>query len=129
MLPDDTPKRMMPPSSVMSEEDRLSFLSKLAEDPMGCKFLRWLCLEICAYHYPAVTLENGATSANAALCNDARKDVWRAIRPYLHHSKLAMVETFDVELTHERILENLKMLREQAEQQLAEQRQEQEEGE
>lgn len=128
MQPEDNKVHMMAPSSMMSEEERLSFLSKLVDDESGCKFLRWLCLEVCAYHFPAATLENNATSPNATLCNDARKDVWRAIRPYLHHSKLAMVETFDVQLIHERILERLETLREEEEKQLAEQRLE-EEGE
>ena len=96
-----------PRTTLMSESELLHFLNKIALDPAGIKFLRWLCHEVCTYHDTSATLELGKSSTNACLFNEGRKDVWRSIRPYLAMDNLGKVDGFDVLSQHDRILQTV----------------------
>jgi len=99
MSPDETLNERL-----MTESELLHFLNRLAEDPAGMKFLRYLCHDLCTYHDTSATMEVGKVSINACLFNEGRKDIWRTLRPFFTAQFLGEIESFDVILQHERLM-------------------------
>lgn len=86
---------------ILSEQERLETLNWLASDERGLQFLRWLCHDVCNFNVTSIAYEGGVLSQFATIFNDARKDIWRILRPYLLPQWLAEIEPYDVFLDQE----------------------------
>ncbi len=93
----------MPHNEILSEVEKLEVINQLISTENGLRFFLWLCHNVCNYNVSSVGYENGSVSNAATLFNEARKDIWRTIRPYIIHELLARIETHDVYLTQEEL--------------------------
>jgi hypothetical protein len=95
----------MPRKQILNESERLEILNWLASQENGIRFLQWLCHDVCNYQVTSVGYDNGALSPYMTLFNEARKDIWRLIRPYLLAHFVGMIESIDVRMNQEALQE------------------------
>jgi hypothetical protein len=91
---------------ILTEAEQLEIINELASQETGRRFLQWLCHDVCNYQITSIAYENGELSLNATTFNEARKDIWRIIRPYILAGELAKIETLDVLLDQEALMEH-----------------------